>query len=267
MAVAVCFFSNRAHDTGGRRGVFLLGKITVGLGLGMIVCSTQTYLSEVTPVATRGFSLTLFPIFTLLGQLVGAAVVYALNSADGDKSYTIAFASQWPFSAALLLVTLLVPESPTYLVRQGRRDAAHKAHERLHPASAAATATEELIRTMEHEKASNGDQAGGLRESFVGSNRRRTWIVAFSYVVPQLFGITLLANASYFMQTVGMETGPSLMFLIVGIAIGMVANLLSIWTVAHFRRRTLLVVTLGITAVLWVSIGVAGCFESNVAVW
>ncbi|KAH7176415.1 general substrate transporter [Dactylonectria macrodidyma] len=267
VGIAICFVSNRVGELDGRRGVYLVGKMSEGLGLGMIVCSTQTYISEVAPVTIRAFSLSLIPICTLFGQLVGSGVVYALLSAPANRSYTIAFASQWPFSAVLFLVTLLIPESPTYLIRKDQRDSAHKAHERLYPVWAAATATEELIQTMEHEKAFNGDKTGGLRDCFTGNNRRRTWLIVFSFNVPQFFGITLLANASYFMQTVGMGANNSLMFLIVGIGVGIAANLLSIWTLAQFRRRTLLVATLFITAGLWASVGIAGCFDSTAAVW
>lgn len=267
VGIAICFVSNRVDGIHSRRGVYLLGKLIEGLGLGVIVCSTQTYISEVAPLAIRAFLLSLIPICTLLGQLVGSGVVFALVSAPADRSYTIAFASQWPFSAVLLLVTLLMPESPTYLIRNGQHDLAHRAYERLYPVGYATSATEYLVRTMTHEKASDGNTAGDLSNCFSGSNRRRTWLIIFSYNVPQFFGITLLANASYFMQTVGMGANNSLIFLIVGIGIGIFANLLSFWTLAQFRRRTLLTVTLFITVFLWGSVGVAGCFDSDAAVW
>ncbi|KAG5813100.1 hypothetical protein H9Q74_008110 [Fusarium xylarioides] len=265
--IAICFVANRVEELTARRSVYLIGKLVEGLGLGIVVCSTQTWISEVAPVAVRAFLLSLIPTFTLLGQLVGSGVVFILLSAPADQGYTIGFASQWPFSAILLIATLVMPESPTYLVRKGRDEAAHKAHESLYSKGKSAAATQELIETIRHERASNGDRTGSMRDCFVGVNRRRTWLVVFLFNVPQFFGITLLANASYFMQTIGMGASNSLMFLVVGIAIGLVANLLSIWTLASLRRRTLLIATLSVTTVFWVSVGVAGCFDSIVVPW
>ncbi|KAK1722956.1 putative sugar transporter [Colletotrichum acutatum] len=268
LGIAICFVSNRIDDKGGRRGVYLVGKLMEGFGVGTLVCATQTWISEVAPVTIRAFLLCLIPTFTLFGQLIGSGVVFALLAAPADLSYTIAFASQWPFSIVLFPVALLLPESPVHLIRKGQEDAARKAYERLYSARDAADAIETFKYTIQHERASNGGRSGELRDCFTGHNRRRTWLVLFSYNVPQFFGITLLANASYFMQTVGMEASQSLMFLVIGIGIGIVANLLSIWTLARFRRRTLLVTTLFVTVLLWVSVGIAGCFvDSSAAVW
>lgn len=85
--------------------------------------------------------------------------------------------------------------------------------------------------------------------------------------MPQLFGLTLLANASYFLQIVGMEASLSVMFLIIGIVLGLLANVVSIWIVSAVRRRPLFLLTLVISTALWLGMGIAGCWSGTVVVW
>jgi hypothetical protein len=63
--------------------------------VGIIICSTQTYLSEVVPARLRGPVFALFPAFQLVGQLVAAVVVLGQLNADGKSSYRISLASEW----------------------------------------------------------------------------------------------------------------------------------------------------------------------------
>ena len=65
------------------------------LAVGIIICSTQTYLSEVVPARLRGPVFALFPAFQLVGQLVAAVVVLGQVNTEGETSYRIALASEW----------------------------------------------------------------------------------------------------------------------------------------------------------------------------
>ncbi len=117
VGVAISFVSGLPSDINNRRGVFLAGKGVQGGAIGMVLTTTQTYISEIVPPNLRGPMLAFFPIFTLLGQLIGAGVIYAcLNLPNG---YTICFATQWAFSGVPFILSYAVPESPTYLVRKG----------------------------------------------------------------------------------------------------------------------------------------------------
>lgn len=76
IAVAICYVADLPDDIDSRRGVFLAGKLFQGICIGILLCVVQTYMSEVLPVALRGPIIAFLPIFTLLGQLLGAIVVY-----------------------------------------------------------------------------------------------------------------------------------------------------------------------------------------------
>lgn len=292
VGVAICYVSNLppTSQINTRRALFFVGKGIQGGAIGMVMATTQTYLSEILPPTLRGPLLAFFPIFTLLGQVVGAVVIFAcLNAANG---YTIAFASQWVFSAVPIIMAFIVPESPTFLVRKGRYDDALRMQRRFITDSAtscpqtsnlggdddgvmiattdsAEKAVERIKRDIEREKenALNGRGRATYIECFRGGNLRRTGIVMFSALIPLLFGLTLLGKASYFVQIVGMQANLSVIVLILGIVVGLLANIASMWVVDRFERRTLIMGGLAIAALLWGGMGVAGIWSGPAVVW
>lgn len=89
---------------------------------------------------------------------------------------------------------------------------------------------------------------------------RRTLIVIFATILPELFGLNLLGEASYFLQMAGMEHTMSFIMMILGVILGLLANFTSFYTLLKFGRRILTNVTLAIVTVTWLSVGIAGCF-------
>lgn len=261
--VAVCFFSDLLTSSDGRRGTFTVGKFVEGASIGIMSATTITYMSEVLPPGLRGPILAFFPIFTLLGQALGAVAVFTSMDYPGHLPFRIPFASQWPFNAAALILAWFLPESPVWLLRIGREDKAAACQRRL--TDNAETIVAELKETLRHEQ--EYSMAAGYIECFKGVDRRRTLIVIFANCLPQLWGLKLMSLVSYFLQIVGLGEGLSLIILIVGIVVGIFANIASLWTLKAFGRRPLTVVTLGVTSVIWASVSVAGCFGGSAAVW
>ncbi|TDZ35738.1 MFS transporter fmqE [Colletotrichum spinosum] len=263
IGVAVCFISNQSSDIHARRGIFLAGKGFQGGAIGMVMATSQTYMSEILPPNLRGPLLAFFPIFTLLGQLIGAAVIFAcLNLPNG---YTICFATQWPFSAIPLLIAFIIPESPTYLVRKNQDSKAYRAQVKLKAPGVAPEKTLDLIRqNIEHERRQT---KATYVDSFRGVNLRRTLIVMFANSLPNIFGLALLSKSSYFMQQVGMAANMSVIVLILGLVCGLIANISSVWVLSKVGRRKLILYTLAILTVVWTAMGVAGSWSGPVTVW
>jgi hypothetical protein len=200
----------------------------------------------------------------LLGQLTGAVGNFV--NLKRDKGYTVCFASQWPFSFVPVVVALLIPESPTYLVRKNRIAQALKSQGRLAAVGSDPQATIAKIQAdIQHELSLKSRTS--YRQCFQGTNVRRSWIIVFVNLLPNAFGLTLLAKASYFMQIVGMGAFNSVLFLILGIVLGLFSNFASIWVTARFGRRLLIVNTLAVAAVLWGGMGIAGCWRGIATVW
>lgn len=265
IAVAICYISDLPDDIDSRRGVFFAGKLFQGACIGIMLGVSQTYMSEVLPVALRGPIIAFYPIFTLLGQLIGSIVVYTSLKYTGAHSYRICFASQWPFSAVPLILAAFLPESPTWLLRKERPQEALKAQKRLDTPQVDSVA---VITTIQASILAEEEETGNSYiDCFRGVNTRRTIIVAFAQLIPQMFGLQLLASSSYFIQIVGMNSSNSLMILMLGIALGLLGNVASLWTLNAFGRRILTLSSLAIAAVLWLGMGIAGIFQGTVTIW
>ncbi|KAL2869166.1 general substrate transporter [Aspergillus lucknowensis] len=268
IGVAVAYVSNLPGDITGRRGVFFVAKLVQGFAVNMAMCTAQTYMSEVLPPGLRGPILAFFPIFTLLGQLLGSIVVYVSLDKPGVEGYKSCFISEWAVSVLPLLLSVLMPESPAYLIRKGLFDAARKQQRRLASSEKEAHATLEQTRlSIELENQNTKGIPPSYIDCFKGINRRRTTIVIWANIFPQLFGLTLLAKASYFMQVVGMGAHDSLVFLQVGIGLGITANIGSILTLAKVGRVPLTLFGFAVSNFLWTGMGIAGCFSGTVTVW
>ncbi|TLS24975.1 hypothetical protein PpBr36_06926 [Pyricularia pennisetigena] len=264
--VAAAFFSDKAGVIDAQRGVFLVAKTVQGFAAGMMLCTVETWQSEVLPPALRGPGIALYPIFTLLGQLVGAVVVQSVLEVKYMVNYRLALATQWPFTAIPLVVALLMPESPPWLVRMGRLDAARKSLTRLGSTrddGSIDAELEGLKRIIELEREQSDNRKVGYIECFKGTDNRRSWIILFARVIPTFFGLPLFSTASYFLQVLNVPPRLSLLFTLIGVVIGLFANFASFWTLTTFGRRPLITATMAFAAVMWASIGIAGCYPST----
>lgn len=256
LAVAVMYISYLPEDITGRRVAFLMGKFFQGGAIGAVMAACQTYMSEILPPALRGSGMAFFPVFTLVGQLVGALVIF--GALDAKNGYSIAFGSQWPFSFVPVLVAFLIPESPAWYVRKRQMDKAYKAQARLDPPGVDTRAiVDKILQNIEHEEQTS---SATYAECFQKKNIRRTFIVMFANALPAVFGLQLLAKASYFLQLIDMKASTSVIFLILGIVLGLLSNCVSVWIVARVGRRPLVITTLLICAAFWLSMGIANCF-------
>ena len=123
-----------------------------------------------------------------------------------------------------------------------------------------------MRRAVDEERHAAQDRKATYIECFRGPNLKRTLIVVFANTIPELFGLTLIGQASYFLQILGLSHSISFIILVLGVVLGLIANFGSWWTLLRFGRRLLMLVTLGVVSVVWLAIGIAGVFTStNVA--
>jgi len=196
VGVALCIVSAKPDEIMVRRVIFLVAKFVQGNGIGQIIVAVQTYVSEVTPPRLRGPVMALIPLATLTGQLIGAAVIASMAGNFTKWAIVIPLASQLAFMIPPAITAFILPESPVHLLEKKRTAGAEKALKRLSRGGADISAMAEAIQTS---MASSTHQ-GTYADCFKAKERPRTLIVLLAFASPQLWGITLLANASYFMQ-------------------------------------------------------------------
>lgn len=261
------YISDQSDSIERRRGVFLGGKIILGVALGMLLSTCQTYISEIAPARLRGSCLAIFTFFMVVGQLIAISIVYAKLTILTPSAYRICFASQWSFAAFAVVVGILILESPVHLVKRGKLAQAEKAYAWLHSRAQAPTAIEAIQKTVEAERLVSSQKASYL-ECFHHSDWRRTRIVMYANILQQCLGVTLLANATYFLELGGMSATNALSVTEASIGLGLVANILSWFTMTRFGRRQSLIFCTAFSGLVWLAIGIAGCFPSSTsALW
>lgn len=246
-----------------KRAVITAGLTLQGLSVGIIKTTCLTWVSENSPTALRGPAMALFPTFTLIGQLIGAVVVFVVNKVESSTGYLGAFGSQWILCLGPFILPCIMPDSPAYLIRAGKEHQALKSAIRLFAPKANPHVVLERIRhTIEEEKA-NATSAN-YWTCFSGVDRRRTLIVILANIFPALFGLDLLSNYVPFLQSFGMESNTSLMLQIFGIVGGMIANGIGFWLLSRTGRRNMTMISMSVTGFLWGAMGVTGFWSSPI---
>jgi MFS family permease len=73
----------------GIHGVFYLGRIFVGLGIGQFTATCLMYIADVAPAPIRGPALMMFQFMQSIAQFVGACVNQGTKNIDGTASYQL----------------------------------------------------------------------------------------------------------------------------------------------------------------------------------
>ena len=129
-----------ASGGAGSAGVFIASRIVGGMGIGAASVLAPMYISEVAPAHLRGRLASLQQLAVVLG-LFSAFLsndILAKLAGGAEAGFWLgASAWRWMYwmealpSAAFFLGSLLIPESPRFLVFSGKRDQARKIFTRI----------------------------------------------------------------------------------------------------------------------------------------
>lgn len=107
-------------------GVFALGRVFAGAGVGLISALVPLYQSETAPRWIRGAIITAYQWAITIGLLCASITDNGTKDRKGASSYLIPICLQFVWAAVLFLGLLFLPESPRYRVKQGRHEDAGK---------------------------------------------------------------------------------------------------------------------------------------------
>jgi MFS transporter, SP family, xylose:H+ symportor len=231
---------------------FIIYRIIGGIGIGLASILSPMYIAEISPAAIRGklVSWNQFAIVT------GMVIIYFVNyliAKSGNELWLTTSGWRWMFfsgvipSLMFLILLLMIPETPRYLMIKGKDDEALKTIIKISGKESSLRLRDEIRETL-HEKNAPWLSYGFLI-LFLG--------IVLS-VLQQFVGINVvLYYAGNIFRNMGATTDTSLLQTIIVGAINMLFTIIAIFTVDRFGRKPLMITGALIMATSMLSLGLA----------
>ncbi|KAJ8117777.1 hypothetical protein OPT61_g1105 [Boeremia exigua] len=248
------------------RGAFLASKLIIGAGLGFYLTIGPLACSEITPVVLRGISTAGINLGIALGQLLSNAVVKGFGERTDRWAYAAPFAIQIFFSLFLLCGLPWAPESPWYLVRNGKNEEALKSLKSLwgqHTDVSDKLASLKI--TIQEEQT---QEESSFLDCFRGTNILRSCISTGAFACQHFVGIVfVLGYSTYFFQLAGLDTSKSFDLGVGVTACGVAGNIASWFIVDSFGRRKVFISGMGALTALLLLIGIMDVVPTGPSKW
>lgn len=182
--------------------MFVIARIIIGFGTAASGLSGPAYLAETLPLHWRAWGVGIFNDCYYVGGLIAAGVTYGTFKMDSTWAWRVPSAIQGVFSILCIVILPFIPESPRWLIYEGRREEGlevvaqtYANGDRENPIVLAAY--KEIVDTIEYEK--NVGETLSLTQVVKTPNARKRVALACSAAVFS----TIAGNvvASYYLGT------------------------------------------------------------------
>ncbi|KAI8660344.1 MFS domain-containing protein [Fusarium keratoplasticum] len=190
-------------------GVWAVSKVFGGIGVGCLQSTIPAYISEVAPVRVRGMFLMAYSFWWILGQFFAPVALQVMLEKDPTDYLTPVY-TQWSQIGLMLIIYLLVPESPAWLATKGKAEKAKKSLNIIYRGVDGFDVDHQynlLLINIEHEREVAAEQN---REKwyaiFRGRDGLRTVISCWTLMAQQFIGLGIFFGyATYFFQQAGLK--------------------------------------------------------------
>jgi len=237
---------------------FVIARFIGGLGVGAASMLSPLYITELAPASIRGRLVSLYQLAIVLGILL-IFFVNLLVQGLGDETWNVEMGWRYMLGSETIPAILFfaamffVPESPRWLVKEGREDEALGILSTINGPEKAKTILNDVQEALLEEK-------GTLKELFSGRFKKAILVGIILAVFSQFQGINaIMYYAPEIFKEVGAGTNSAFLQTVIIGVINAIFTFVAIGFVDKVGRRTLL---LGGGAGMAVSLFMVGsCFQ------
>ena len=247
-------FAAIGHGGPGYMTNFVFYRILGGIGVGLASMLSPMYIVEIAPPKVRGNLVAWNQFAIIFGMLVIYFVNYGISRSGSGDAWLNSIGWRYMFlsgsipAGLFLLLLLLVPETPRYLMLKGNEAGARAVLDKL-------VTKEESEKELSEIRASLSEHHSGKMFSF---GALVIFIGLMLSMFQQFVGINVvLYYATDIFQGMGMTTNASLLQTIIVGAVNLSFTVVAILTVDRFGRRPLQIVGALIMAVSMIALGSA----------
>ncbi|KAF7555879.1 hypothetical protein G7Z17_g1802 [Cylindrodendrum hubeiense] len=216
----------------------IIGRVVVYIAGGIATNVVPVYQAECAPPTLRGLMTTTYNGALMLGALASALIIYLSRNVKSHWSWRGVIVAQIASPALCFIGLFFVPESPRWLVKQGRTADAAKSLRILRGNDIDAEKEVELLQQLLNKERET--KAQSYLECFRGTDLRRTIIVVGTQVLQQALGIPLIANyLGVFLIQIGFTD--TLLIVMLTYVIGVAASIVTMFTIDITGRRNILI--------------------------
>ncbi|QKW24010.1 MFS transporter [Kitasatospora sp. NA04385] len=223
--------------------ILFLARVLIGIGVGMDVPTSTSFLAEISPPKTRGRFTGILPNLNWLGgAIVSVAIALAIKDSAGPDTWRWLFGLSAVPALAILLARQSLPESPAWLRAKGREQEALEVYARLglDPAGAAPK------------------RARRYRELFTGRQGARTGAIALFMACSGFGGAITTVAGPLVLTSTGFGASRSLQFSLLGFVTGVAGLLVGLSLVDRYSRRAYGIVSSLLTLAFGLGMATAG---------
>ncbi|KAL8469159.1 hypothetical protein ACS0TY_032118 [Phlomoides rotata] len=229
--------------------MLIIGRVFVGLGVGMASMTSPLYISETSPARIRGALVSTNGLLITGGQFLSYLINLAFTKAPGTWRWMLGVAGIPAVVQFFLMLSL--PESPRWLYRQDKVKEARAILEKIYPANEVEEEIKALQVSVEAEKADEGSIGDGFFSKLksVWGNivvRRGLYAGVTVQVAQQFVGInTVMYYSPTIVQLAGFASKQTAMALsLITSGLNAVGSIVSMAFVDRYGRRKLMIISM-----------------------
>ncbi|KAJ5694271.1 hypothetical protein N7536_004683 [Penicillium majusculum] len=184
----------------------MVGRLINTLALGILANAIPAYLAEISPLSIRGTLINCYQFSVSVGAILVTAMNWGMYQRPDQWAYRLVFIIQIFVPLTYISGSFFIPESPRWLVGQGRYAEAKMELEVLRKTTSDELLGREIELIIAAEEENKAQFGSSWSECFRGTNLRRTLIATGVQCLQQAQGSSFMGTYSVlFMKSIGVD--------------------------------------------------------------